>query len=237
MSKIVRKTMKQFGSGAPSQMGQFGSFAAGAPATSVDPGTIQSLGAYTQGWFSAIVAGQSPALEDMNALAYLFAYQLGYLLQTGIGEYDAFTPYFIGSIVNDGTGILYVSLTDNNLGNALAVGANWRRIGGGATIATIDPGTTPTYTVVAADLGKTFLVNTVNGTLTVNLPEASANTNFVITIKDVGIFASVKNITVVSVNIAGQKIEGAQNFQNNYICASDGGMWTFVSDGTSWNLI
>lgn len=126
MSKILRKVQKIFGSSAaPNQIARFGSLAAGSPTFTTDPAVIQSLGNYLSGWFGAVIGANSPAIEDMNALCYLFAYQLSYVMQTGVPEWDATTIYFKGSLVNDGNGVLYVSLTDNNTGNALSSLANW----------------------------------------------------------------------------------------------------------------
>lgn len=132
MAKITRATQKQFGSSAGvNQMAEFGSFAAATPArysgATITPAIIQALSNFTGGWFAAVDGENAPTIEDMNALCYLYAYQLGYLLQEGVAEYDAATTYFIGSIVNDGTGILFISLTDNNIGNALTSTTNWKR--------------------------------------------------------------------------------------------------------------
>ena len=49
----------------------------------------------------------------------LYGYQLAYLMQEGVPEWNADTTYYIGSIVNDGLGNCYRSLTDSNLNNAL----------------------------------------------------------------------------------------------------------------------
>lgn len=131
MAKIVRKVQKIFGSTAGvNQIGQFGSLAAGSIAYTTDPATIQALSNYLTGWFGAILGSNSPAIEDMNALCYLFAYQLSYLMQEGVAEWDATTTYYIGSVVNDGNGILYVSKTNTNLNNALTLGAFWKTLSG-----------------------------------------------------------------------------------------------------------
>jgi len=131
MAKTVRKTAKIFGStpGA-NQIAQFGSLAFGTPAYSVDPAVIQSLSQWLTGWFSAVIGANSPAIEDMNAFCYVMAYQIYYILQTGVGEWDSGTTYYIGSVVQDNTGILYTSLTNTNLNNALTDGTNWRAIQG-----------------------------------------------------------------------------------------------------------
>src|SRR4051812_38133642 len=104
MSRLTRFTQLIFGSNASSaQMAQYGSFAAGTPATysgtTITPALVQSLGNYLSGWFSAVLGQNSPAIEDMNSLCYLFAYQLSYLMQAGVPEWDAGTTYYTGDIV------------------------------------------------------------------------------------------------------------------------------------------
>lgn len=126
MSKIARKVMKIFGSSAgPTQIGVYGSLAAAAPAYSTDPAVIQSLSNYLGGWFSAIIGNNSPAIEDMNALFYLMAYQLAYGFQAGVAEWDASTTYYVGSIANDGNGALYVSTFNGNINNAVTDNSKW----------------------------------------------------------------------------------------------------------------
>lgn len=129
MAKIVRKVMKVFGSASgPSEVAQFGSLANSLPIFTLDPAVIQGLSQYLSGWFAAVIGGNSPAIEDMNALCYLFAYQLTYLMQTGVPEWDAGQIYFIGSMVNDGFGNEYASNIDNNT-NPLT-GNGWTPVGG-----------------------------------------------------------------------------------------------------------
>lgn len=130
MAKLTRKLMKLFGSEAePDQIKKFGAFAAGDATDTTDPEVIQSLGEYLEGWFAAVVGENAPCMEDFNALCYLFAYQLNYLMQTGAPEWLATQAYFIGTVVQDGGGTLYVSLTDDNLGNALTDSAHWKNFG------------------------------------------------------------------------------------------------------------
>lgn len=120
MAKIARKRMKQFGDTGPSSdFGQIGSLAAGAAVTTKNIDTMQNLSQYLQGLASIVTTvGSQPqvaALEDINALFYLMAYQICYLMQAGVPEYQAATTYYIGSYVNvDGT--LYKSLIDDNVG-------------------------------------------------------------------------------------------------------------------------
>lgn len=125
MAKIARKQAKIFGSSAGAlEIGKFGSLAAGSIAYTTDPDTIQALTEYLEGWFSAIIGSNSPAIEDMNALCYLFAYQIAYILQAGIAEYNSTTTYYIGSMVNS-AGVIYMSLTDTNTGNAVTDSTKW----------------------------------------------------------------------------------------------------------------
>jgi hypothetical protein len=119
MSKITRKLMKIFGQNASAGslgIGQFGSLAGGTPAYSKDPETIQGLSAWLSGWNAAVIGSNSPALEDFNALPYVFSYQLAYLMQQGIAEYNANTTYYTDSICQY-AGVLYISATDSNTGN------------------------------------------------------------------------------------------------------------------------
>lgn len=120
MAKITRAVQKIFGSNAGfDQIAQFGSLAAAAPVFTTNPVTIQALSNYLVGWFNGVEATNSPAIEDMNALCYLYAYQLAYIMQAGTPEWDASTTYYKGSLVNDSNGVEYVSTADNNLNNAL----------------------------------------------------------------------------------------------------------------------
>ncbi len=132
MAKLVRKLMKVFGSSATvNQRAVFGSYAAGAAAFSTDVETIQSLSNWLSGWFAAVVGGNSPAIEDVNSMAFVFAYQLAYLMQAGIPEWSATTTYYIGSMVTTGSasGATYCSQTDDNLNNNPASDTtNWTRV-------------------------------------------------------------------------------------------------------------
>lgn len=123
MAKLTRVFQKIFGdTGDASHFGQFGSKALGAPFTTKDPNSIQSLTPFTNnGWKEAINTGNKAAfLEDMNGLMFLVFRQLGSIFQDGVPVWEPSTPYFTGSMVRkDGTFELYGSLVDNNVGNAL----------------------------------------------------------------------------------------------------------------------
>lgn len=134
MAKLTRKNQLIFGSTAGTdQLAEFGSLAAGSPVrfngASADPDVIQSLANYLEGWFGAIIGENSPAVEDMNALCFLFAYQLTYLFQAGVAEWNTAAIYYKGSQVNSG-GLTYTSLTDSNTGNAVTDATKWRAVGG-----------------------------------------------------------------------------------------------------------
>lgn len=185
MAKIVRKPQKVFASTSSSnQVAQFGSLANSTPNFTLDPTVIQQLTQYTNGWYAAVIGNNSPAIQDMNALCYLFAYQLTYLLQTGWPEWDSATIYYIGSIATDGFGNAYVSLTDANTNNALTDSTKWSSAGGftrnvnGKTVV-VTSGNTYWYPNYNIPTGVTWTVNTggtlmsagttvVNGTLIVN---------------------------------------------------------------------
>lgn len=130
MARLARYTQNLFASTATTnQIAEFGSLAAGSPArysgSTITPAIVQTLSNYLSGWFAAVEGAYSPAIEDENALDYLFSYQLSYMLQLGIPEWSSTTTYYAGSIVQDGIGTLYVSIQNTNLNNALTVGTFW----------------------------------------------------------------------------------------------------------------
>lgn len=131
MPKMDRIFQKRFGvDGDVGNFGVFGSLAAGSPDYSVDPVEIQSLAAFTgEGWADETVGDFQPALEDMNGLFLLAYYQLCYLFEAGVPEWDDETTYWIGSIARNAAGVLYVSIQDTNLNHALTDAAWWDAIG------------------------------------------------------------------------------------------------------------
>jgi hypothetical protein len=129
MSRLSRYTQKIFGSIAgTNQIAEFGSFAAGSPqrytGATITPTIVQALSNYLSGWFAAVEGSYSPAIEDMNALCYLYAFQLAYLMQQGVAEWDSGTTYYTGSLAQS-SGVTYVSLTDTNLNNPVTDSGNW----------------------------------------------------------------------------------------------------------------
>lgn len=129
MAKLTRVQAKVFAdSAAATEIGQFGSAVAGSKLETADVATIQGLSAWLDGWSEALVSGNRyPALQEMNGLLKVLSYQGAYALQEGIAEYDSATTYYKGSIVKKtGTFELYGSLTDDNVGNALVDGSDWK---------------------------------------------------------------------------------------------------------------
>jgi hypothetical protein len=125
---LTRYIQKIFAStSAADQIKKFGSLAAGAPANATTPAEVQELSNYLGGWPAAVLLNNSPALEDMNALQYLFSYQLAYLMQKGIAEWETGTTYYTGDIVRDSSGRIFISLADSNQGNAVTDQTKWKR--------------------------------------------------------------------------------------------------------------
>lgn len=223
MAKITRKNAKIFGSSAgPNQIGKFGSLAAGSVAYTTDPEVIQELSNYLTGWFGAVVGANSPAIEDMNALCYLFAYQIAYLMQTGVPEWNDETTYYIGSMVTDSSQI-YVSLTDDNLNNPVSDTVNWR-----ALISVPDGGIkTGNYNLTAADNNGVIRIDSTGGSFNLNL--FAATQGFIVTIKDVAGQLGTNAVTLVRAGT--EKIE---NLAANFSLEANYGAWRLYFDGTNW---
>jgi microcystin-dependent protein len=121
MAKITRATMKWFGSTAGgSDIGQFGSLAAGSPTYEAVGAisAIQALSAWGTGWAAEITTSGTQAncfaLEDMNAVCHVLSYGVSYLHEMGIPEWDAGTVYYQNSYAQL-SGVVYYSLQDDNL--------------------------------------------------------------------------------------------------------------------------
>ena len=126
MPQLTRHVQKEFGDlvGAAGNFGVFGSLASGTPQYSKNPTTIQSLDAWRLAWAAATVGTKSPALEDMNSLFYLAFYQIAYLMQQGVPEWNADTTYYTNQLVSS-QGQIYVSKVDNNLNVPVSNTNNW----------------------------------------------------------------------------------------------------------------
>lgn len=132
MAKISRKNQKIFaGDVSPSgTLAQFGSLRNTTPTYSSDPDVLQSLDAWIQGWSSAVIGNYLPTLQDLNTLYYVLTRQIAYLMQSGIPEWNSTITYYIGSVVTDGVGGLYVSVANDNLNFALSQSTKWLNYGG-----------------------------------------------------------------------------------------------------------
>ena len=123
MTDLTRKEQLIFANNsATNQVAVFGSKAqTGTMAFSSDPDVIQDVENNGQnwqaGWNNAVINGNSPLMEDFNAISYVNSYNIAYLLQKGIAEWSANTTYYKGSIVmvlNSGIPSIYYSEQDNN---------------------------------------------------------------------------------------------------------------------------
>lgn len=213
MAKITRAYQKIFGgTGTTSDFGEFGSLAAGTPTTTKDPATIQSLGAWLGGWAEATIGILIPAYQDMNSVHYLAFYQICYILQMGISEYDASTSYYIGSFVQYNT-LTYQSLVDDNVGNQPNTSAaDWKCVsafGFGANVASAS-------SMTLGNDGNSFKVT---GTTTINN----------ITIKPSGIIVNLAFTGVLTVNTGGNIL-----LNNGAFLTAANSTLVLMSDGTNW---
>lgn len=119
---------------------QFGSYANGSYLAAATPGDVQSTTQFSSGWFEAVLGENYPLMEDQNALDYLYSYQLAYLMQMGLAEWDSTTTYFYGSMVNV-SGVPYVCFNDDS----------------GAGISNQNPASTLGYWSAAVPYGNSIL--------------------------------------------------------------------------------
>ena len=126
MAKIERKHQKIFAGDVPvtNVVAAFGSLAAGAAGYTGDPDGIQTT-RYGLGWSQAVINNYAPCIQDLNALFYLITRQMAYIFQAGIPEWIATSTYYIGSLVHDAVGGIYMSLTNDNINQALTVAGQW----------------------------------------------------------------------------------------------------------------
>jgi hypothetical protein len=225
MSKLSRITQLIFGStpGA-NQIGQFGSLAAGTPVYTTSPSTIQSLPAFLTGWFAAVMGSNSPAIEEMNALFFLIFYQFAYVFQAGIPEWDSGTTYYIGSLCQDGSGNIYVSLQNSNTNHALSDTSYWSVQGNNFTT------TSGTYTVLQTDNIIRCDASTLGFTITLPL----------ISVTSVGkkytfkrIDASTSNTVTIQTGTGIDLLDGA----TTYVIDAPKDSITVFNNGNSWDVI
>lgn len=227
MAKITRQTQKLFGTNALTagdEIGVFGSLAAGTPDYGTDVEDMQSLSEWLDGWLGAVVGGNSPAIEDMNAFCYVVVYQLAYLLQTGVGEWDAGTTYYIGSVVNDTDGNLYASITDDNLNNALTDLDEWRSLSGNVVV---DETSTGALDVPPGASLTRF--DATSGNQEPTLPDATAYPGLRLILKKVD---SGSN-TVTIDGTSSQTMDGV----SSYVLSEQFQFVEVMSNGTNWDIV
>lgn len=222
MAKINRAHQKIFGSSAGgTQIGKFGSLAAGSIAYTTDPTVLQSLSNFDTGWYGAVVGGNSPAIQDVNALDYLWSYQLAYIFQSGVPEWNTTCVYYIGSFVSDGVGGIYYSLTDANTGNALSSTTNWRKVSGPGTVQT----KTGTYQVLVGDK----LIK-VSGTWTLTMPNAT----LVDTCQEFVVKKTDSNATTITIAFLASQ---TADTQSTLSLTEQYSYYRLMSDGANWQIV
>jgi hypothetical protein len=84
---------------------------------------------FFRGW-GLIGENGFPPREWFNAVGFTATQLLAYLHQMGVAEYNSSQEYHTGSICIDGTGKIYISKIDDNVGNALPADSdvNWKRV-------------------------------------------------------------------------------------------------------------
>lgn len=151
MAKLTRVTAKVFADTAnASDIGQFGSAKLGTKVLTSDVATIQALTAYEDGWADAVLTGRNyPTMQEFNGLLKVMSYQTAYTMQEGIPEYDANTVYYLGSVIKaldiDNKVVLYQSIANNNVGNALSDTTKWELVQLGGVTVTYDAPTQTLY--------------------------------------------------------------------------------------------
>jgi hypothetical protein len=59
---------------------------------------------------------EPPSIEDFDAFFFLATRQIAYLMQAGVAEWNMDTEYQVGSLAQDTTGNIYLSVTGPNIG-------------------------------------------------------------------------------------------------------------------------
>lgn len=133
-TNLAKKQQKIFASNttiADEQLSVFGSKAqTGTMQFSLDPNILQNNENWKNGWQNATIIKDCPFQEDFNTVEFVNTYNLAYLFQKGIPEYDPTTTYFKGSIVlsitSDKIPVIFYSKTDSNINNnPLTDTTNW----------------------------------------------------------------------------------------------------------------
>lgn len=132
MARLPVKVQKIFaGSLTPTgNIAQPGSTAGGTPVYSNDPEILQALAAWVNGLQAQLLDASgglsAPVLEEFNGIFLELTYQLAYLKQQGIAEWDPTVTYYQGCWAVDAAGVPYISKTNGNINNVLTDGTNWQ---------------------------------------------------------------------------------------------------------------
>jgi hypothetical protein len=228
MAKITNKIIEQFADVSPTdKLAQFGSYKEGAATYSADPDTIQALENFGHGMTDALVNNCPLFIQEIDALCNLLARQARYLMQAGIPEYNADTVYYIGSLVNDGANNIYMSVADDNTGNAFTDDTYWTPY-----ISKKVRTTSSNFEIVANDDYYLNIGPTTDAyPVLVILPTPSAANIGRRVIVDKLFSAGTGNVQVQAADSS--TIEGAAYLTITAEWATK----TFVSDGTNWLVI
>lgn len=229
MAKLTRVTNKLFASNPGfEEVGEFGSLFNSSPTYTTDIATIMSQANWLAGWAQALVGGNAMALQDINGMSKVLSYQIGYMLQEGIAEWDSGTTYYIGSLVNDGTGNIFISQQNDNLNkNLLNNPSWWLQLNNTSQVVDVTPPSA--LNITNAQCGYTFNIDSSQGAITIGLPGSQIKGAYW-HIKDVGGMMAINNATIN---------HGLVNFEglaSNYVLRKNNGEWTVYVDnsGNYW---
>lgn len=133
MSRLTRVSQPIFAGNttdADEQIAVFGSMKTSAVYTT-NLATLMASAEYQEGWADSVVVGYGPFMEEMNGVQYGFSYQIAYLQQEGLPEWDGNATYYQGSLVKlviAGGCQVYSSKIDNNTGNLLSDTNSWKLV-------------------------------------------------------------------------------------------------------------
>lgn len=176
------------------------------------------------GW----AVNQRPPRQFMNWLFYNIDLWIKYFNTIGVTEWDTTTTYQLGTIVNV-SGVLYRSLANANLNNAVTDVTKWINVTVATNVITVDPSTQSPYTLTAAHNGATFLVKSNLGAMTFNLPAPALNYN--VTIKD-----RDGNFETNPCTLVRNGSETIEALAASFIMYASFGAWLFLTDGTNWSI-
>lgn len=165
-------------------IGQFGSNVVGTNLYTANPEEVQSLSAWSQGWSGAIhAATKTPALQDMNGVLFNLSYQIAYMLQAGIPEWNSKTTYHQFQFCSSG-GKIYISKQNTNIAHAVTETSWWQEYGANG-----GPGTAKAWVnfvgtgengacVINDSFNIDSVIKTASGVYTVKFLSAMANGNY-----------------------------------------------------------